>query len=212
MGRHFLRTHAATFVALLLIASQAASAQETAAPLDLRSRWGAQIGGVAYGTGEDDCPGDSGLTFGAEVRTRGVWLGAVGVDFFYPGDPLCGLPLTLLIFRGETVTEHGRTRLDGAPRLRARVGRTVTVGGLQVEPAIGLGAIHGKSNFSGPADRSWNAWAGGSVTLRSSDSPVGLELAYGVHQVRRSYRTWPSGEVVREFRRWKPFFRISVVR
>ena len=204
MKRNYLRGHTPVFVALWLVASPAASAQETAATVELRSRWGGQVGDVEYGTGDYNCPDDSGLTFGAEVRTRGVWLGAMGVDLFYTGELLCEQVLRHLIFRGEDVTVNGRTRLGGASRLRARVGRTLTIGGNHVEPALGVAMIH--------TDSFWNAWVGGSVTLRPSELPVGLELEYGVHQVRFSYQALEDGEVVREFRRWKPLFRVSLVR
>ena len=131
MSRNSQRRHTSAFFVLLLITSPAASAQETAPSGDMRSRWGGQIGLVEYGTGDDNCSTDGGLTFGAEVRTRGVWVAGVGVDLAYVGDLLCELALPHLIFRGEDVTVQGRTRLDGAPRLRGRFGRSLTAGGFQ---------------------------------------------------------------------------------
>ena len=213
MKRSYLRRHTPALFALLLVASTAASAQETAPTVDLRSRLGGQIGFVVYGTGNDkNCPEGTGFTFGAEARTKGVWLGALSVDFFYTEDFLCTLALPHVFYRGESVGVWGTTRLDGAPRLRARVGRILTIGMVHVEPAFGLGMTYGTTDFRYPPPAFWNAWVGGSVTLRPSDSPLGLELEYGVHQVRRSYQAWQSREVVREFTRWEPLFRISLVR
>ena len=215
MKRSYLRRHTPVFVALLLVASQAASAQEQerAPTVDLRGRWGGQIGGVAYTTGAgQNCPKGGGITFGAEARTRGVWFGAVGVDLFYAGPDLCETVLRGARYRGEPVSLVGSSRFSGTLRPRIRLGRTVTIGSVHVEPAFNVGMTHSAGAVGYPPERVWNAWVGGSVTLRPSDVPWGLEVEYGVHQVRQRYQAWPSGEVLREFNRWKPLFRFSLVR
>ena len=67
-----------------------------------------------------------------------------------------------------------------------------------------MGLIHSNS-------ASWNVWVGGSVSLRPTDSPLGLEVEYGAHQVPTQYWSQLRKEVVREFKRWKPFLRVSLV-
>ena len=133
--------------------------------MDLRPRWGGQIGLVLYGTGDDiNCPEGEGFAFGAEVRTRGAWLGAVGVDVNFADPGLCTLILPTTIYRGERVEVWGTTRLAGALRPRVRLGRAFAFGGLQVEPALGVGMIRSTSDFGVPGgERLWNEWVGGSV-------------------------------------------------
>ena len=199
-------------VTLCVLTSMTASAQDTAPTVDLRSRWGAQIGLALYKTGTSQCSEGDGFTFGAEARTRGVWFGAVGVDLFYAGVGLCLTFLRQAYYGGELVDFDGSSSLSGALRPRIRLGRTVTVGKSYIEPALGIGMIHSEGAIGYPQDRVWNAWLGGTLTLSQSDFPFGFELEYGLHQVRQRYTDSQSGQVVRDFSRWGPLLRFSLVR
>ena len=137
----------------------------------------------------------------------------MGVDLSYADVGLCHLAMYGAFYRGERVSLQGRTRLASALRPRIRLGGTLTIGEVHVEPTLGVGMIHAKDDLDGyPERRVWNVWAGGSVTLRSPDYPFGLEIEYGVHQVRQRYEAGIGGEGVREFNLWEPLFRLSVVR
>jgi hypothetical protein len=71
--------------------------------------------------------------------------------------------------------------------------------------------LYSAAEFRGSNRRLLNGWFGATVTLRGS-LPVGLEAEYGRHQVPiRYFREDDRSEVVHQFRRWKPFFRLSLV-
>lgn len=185
---------------------------QSSAEEHVRDRWAFHAGIIAYGTGDDkNCASGTGLGGGAELRTRGAWLGAVGLDVMLAAPLACTSVLQIAQFRGESVDVSGSTHLVGSPRLRVRGGRALNLGGLLLEATAGAGALLSRTDFLG--EDSWliNGWFGGALALRRL-LPFGIEAEYGRHQVPiRYYRQDDRSDFVHQFRRWKPFFRISLV-
>jgi hypothetical protein len=177
-----------------------------------RGAWALHAGVITYGTGDDrNCGTGAGLGGGAELRTRGAWLAAVGLDLLLAGPFACTNVGLSTRFRGEWVDVSSGTLLFGAPRVRVRGGRALDLAGLVVETAAGAGLIFSRTDFVGQESWLLNGWFGGTIALRGS-FPVGIEAEYGRHQVPiRYYRYDERWEVVHQFRRWKPFFRLSLV-
>lgn len=175
-----------------------------------RSRWGGHAGFVSFGTGDDlNCPTGIGFSAGAEARTRGAWLGAIGADVMLASAYVCTSAGLAVRHNGELLDVRRGTDLIGAPRIRVRAGRALRLGRSTVELAAGAGAIYSRTDFPGAGERSWNRWAGGTVAVRIPALPVGLEVEYGRHQVPTRY--YRGSEVVHEFRRWTHLVRISAV-
>ena len=196
-----------------VVAAAELRAQSSDSLRDIRSRWGAHAGLLAYGTGDDrNCDTGAGFSAGAELRTRGAWLGAIGADLLLAAPLVCTGVGTFVVHEGEQLDVFSGTHLIGAPRLRLRGGRAFELGGPVLEAAVGVGLIYGASHFVGPNDWLVNGWYGATATLRGRRFPIGLEAEYGMHQVRiRYYRHADRWEMVHQFRRWKPFFRLSLV-
>lgn len=199
-------------LALLLGASPTVLAQESEPAPDRGVQWGWQAGVVRYGTGDElNCPTGGGITLGAEARARRPWIGAVGIDLFLAGPRACTSIGRTTLYRGERVDVDSGEELVGAPRLRARLGRTVRIARLRLEPSFGVGVMYRTFDFAGAGARLLTGWVGGSVAVHDRDFPVGVEVEYGAHQVPFGYFRYAEGwEAVHTFRRWRSFLRLSL--
>jgi hypothetical protein len=200
-------------LACLASANTSVGAQDAGDAEPLRRAWGGHAGLLLYGTGADEnCAHGAGFSVGVEFRTRGRWFAAVGADALLASPFVCTDLGVIAQFRGEIVEVSSGTQLFGAPRMRVRAGRALTGGGWSIEPTVGGGLIYSWTDFRGDPPWMLNAWFGGSITVRTARIPVGIEFEYGRHQVPiRYYDQDAPDEIVHEFRRWKPVFRMSIV-
>lgn len=191
-------------LALLSLSTVAGAQGVPGGGLEVRNWVGGHAGLYTHDPIDERCTTRTVPTAGVEVRTRGPWLAALGVDLMLPGSTTCALYAKTVEFQGESVEESTGVVSGITGRLSVRIGRTFWFYDTIVEPAAGIGLAAMPLDFvSGPSEMVWRPWFGGSLDLRSAQSRIGIQLEYGTRQVPIRYYTHRSGwEKVHEFYRW----------
>jgi hypothetical protein len=151
----------------------------------------------------NQCSAGTGASVGAELRTRGRWLLAAGLDLFSHFGVNCTLQLITTTFEGQEVTVTSSAGVSG-PRLSVHTGWAIPLGELIVEPAVGAGVLYASTQWAGDSDVFWSEWYGGSIRFRTAASPA-LGIEYGWREMPFGF--YRGSERVHAFGEREPLFR-----
>ena len=169
-----------------------------------RGRFGANVGVVSYQTGNDrNCSTGVGVAGGVEVRSRGSLLLAAGADVIAATPFACASALQMTTYQGQEVGVNSGVQFPFAPRTGVRVGWSAPA----VEAALRAGYLVAQNDFS---DDKWSARPvlGGDVAWYPTGR-VGVQFVYEQFQVPTRYSR--DRQLVHEFNRWKPIYRLGIV-
>lgn len=164
--------------------------------------------------GQQSAPG---ISTGLEVRNRGPWVVAAGLDLLLPGvirtvfeNVGCTSTQPMTRYEGEWADVVGAGPPHPLVRLALGFGRAFP--DLPLGPVLSAAAGFTPMNTSfgttvaePRADRmdfSWEPWFGGRVRLRAESIPVGLRVEVGKHRLRKRLYAHNEDRLLAEIHNW----------